>query len=577
MNGYHNSTYAFTTILIVFLLGVSVGSLLYARLSARITNLRSLGLLQLGIAGYVWVSFYLIGIMPGLLRRITQVVGTGSWASALTTIVVSSTIVVFVPTVFMGMTFPMGTALSSTRGGVVGAVTGRAYAALTLGNIVGSLVTGFVLIRFVGLRNAFAVAVALNLIVGFALLSFRPGRPGSRARIALGALAGGLASLLFLGTVKPDVFRSYYDKYVATLNGKIVFYREEVTDNVMVYETQRGQRWIFYSDGRGTAGTPSEPANRRSGHIPMMLHADPRSVLCICFGVGNTLSAIAQYQPDRLVCVELSPGAIASASWFPTNRDVLSTPNLEVVVEDGRNYLLRTDEQFDVIALEPPELHQAAVVNLYTREFYELARAHLREGGILCQWWGTYAPTYEQNMLMRAFVEVFPESSLWQSNYVSLLLVGFKEGASIRPADFLARMERPSVRQDLEGIGVTPTKLLAHHLIGPQSLSALVRDVPPVTDDRTYIDFSVPRSSEAGFGVFMYNTYQAFSMRDNVGMHAQFERMRDLEKGKESPEYLFEFSGSDVDVRFRQELAAAVEDQRDWAVAFIEKMLRTEE
>ncbi len=568
----HNSTYAFTTILVVYLLGVSLGSLLYARMPARHTSLRTLGLLQLGIAGYVWASFYLIGVLPGLLSRITQVLGTGSWLAAMSTILVATSVVVFVPTVLMGMTFPMGTALSSARANVVGSVTGRAYACLTLGNIVGSLVTGFVLIRWAGLRSAFAVAIALNLLCGFALVSFRP---AARGRLFLGGVAGALASLLFLITVKPDIFRSFYEKYVATLGGKILFYREEVTDNVLVYETNRGQRWIFYSDGRGTAGTPTDLANRRSGHIPMMLHPDPKSVLCICFGVGNTLSAMAQYEPERLVIVELSPGAIAAAGYFPTNRNVLSTPNLEVVIEDGRNFLLRTKEKFDVIALEPPELHQAAVVNLYTREFYELAREHLHEGGILCQWWGIYAPTYEQKMLIRAFVDVFPESSLWQSNYASLLLIGFKDGAHIRPEDFLALTSKPQVQADFQHIRTTPIGLLGMHLMGPPSLAEFVRDVPPVTDDRTYIDFSVPRSSEAGFGVFMYNTYQDFRMRDNEGMRKQFEHMLELETNKESAEHLFDFSryGEEERARFLQELAAAIEDQKLKAVASLKMML----
>ena len=333
----HNSTYAFSSILIVFLLGTGLGSLLYASFSQRLTGHRQLGLVQLLLGASVWISIPLTGELPKVLAALTDVTGADSWAAALSTIAVSAMSIVFVPTLLMGMTFPIATALLASSRDEIGEVTGRAYVYLTVGNILGPVLTGFFLIEWVGLRNAFAVGIFCNFLAAFALLLFRR---GLWPRVLAGAFAAG-AIAVFFNTVERDIFRSYYEEFL----DNILFYKEEVTDNVLVYERENGARSIFYSDGRGTAGTGTNFSNRLSGHIPMLLHPNPASVLSICFGVGNTLSALAQWEPDELVCVELSPGALEAAPLFPTNRGVLDTPNLEVHVDDGRNYLLRDRRQ----------------------------------------------------------------------------------------------------------------------------------------------------------------------------------------------------------------------------------------
>ena len=568
----HNSTYAFTTILIIFLLGISLGSLLYSRFASRLTSMRILGLLQLGLAAYVWLSFFLFRKLPALLSWITDPLGTDSWTGAMATIVFATSLVVLIPTVFMGMTFPMATALATPRTSDVSSTTGRAYACLTLGNILGASMTGLLLIGWLGLRNTFAVAISFNLLGGFLLIGYRRGAYG---RQALGLVSAVAVMGLFLASVERDVFRQHYAEYLV----KILFYKEEVTDNVMVHELQDGSREIFYSDGRGTAGTMTDRHNRTYAHIPMLLHQDPQSVLTICFGVGNTLSAFAQYEPERLACVELSPGALEAARFFPTNRNVLQTPNLELHIEDGRNYLLRSNDRFDVIQLEPPELHQAAVVNLYTREFYQLARDRLNPHGIFCQWYSTFLPDYEERMIIRAMSDVFPHTSLWSGgNQTSLVLIGSLDEIRIDPATLQSRASQPAVREDLKGIDEDEWTILAKHLLSPSTIAKYVADVPPVTDDRTYVDFSIPQSPEAGFGVFIYNTFQTFDMW-SAAVRKRFRDNLSLESKRESPSYLIDFSAVLDDERLwiQQRIGQAVELQRARAQAVLEIHLGREQ
>lgn len=549
----HNSTYAFSMILMIFLLGIALGSLLYSHFLARWTSFRMLGLVQLIMGGYVWFSIHLTGNLPPILSGVMNVTGTESWFAALVTMATACGLVVFLPTVMMGISFPMATSLCTRRIDEVGSRIGSVYALNTFGNILGSIVTGFVLIGTVGLRNAFAVAIAANLIGGALLLAYRPRSPG---RLVLGSVSAVALIAVFLWNVEVGIFRSFYEYTFPN----IVFYKEEVTDTVMVIEFDNGHRVIRYSDGRGTAGTASDKLNRMYGHIPMLLHEDPQAVLSICFGVGNTLSAMAQYEPSRLVCVELSPGVLEAGPYFPSNRDVLATPGLEMIIEDGRHYLLTNPEQFDVIQLEPPEIHTAAVVNLYTREFYELVKERLREDGILCQWFNVARmPEREMKMLFRTFLDAFPHASLWTGDGLwDFLLVGSSTPIRRTEQQLAARYNLPRVQLDLSRFGFhSAQSLLSRHVLGPEGLEAYVGDVPAISDDWTYVDFSVPQSVEAGYGLFLPQTFGMFK-----GISAERVRQRyDMLANAESPAYLVDSPGA----AFLEMLAREVDMRRQFA------------
>ena len=292
--------------------------------------------------------------------------------------------------------------------------------------------------------------------------------------------------------------------------GQVVFYREEVTDTVMVTEDERGGRVIRYGDGRGTAGTITRIEDRMYAHIPLLLHPGASSVLQIGYGVGNTLSAVAQHPLERITCVELSPGVIEASPYFAsTNRDVLADPRVRLVIDDGRNFLLSADERWDVIRLDPPELHTRGVVNLYTREFLEMARAHLNEGGIFSIWVNVaMTPIDDLRLLVRTIADVFPHVSVWHTpQFYSWVING---SLVPRPPDvsvIASHFEDDAVRADLASIGIyDPLYFLKYFMFAGAEADAFAGEGPVVTDDRTYLDFSVPRSRESYYGIANMNT-----------------------------------------------------------------------
>jgi hypothetical protein len=201
---------------------------------------------------------------------------------------------------------------------------------------------------------------------------------------------------------------------------------------------------------------------------------------------------------------------VAAAPLFSaTNHDVATSGRARIVVEDGRNYLLATRQRYDVITEEPPLVHTAGVVNLYSRDFYELASRRLGDDGLFAVWLATWElEPLEMRMLVRAFVDVFPYASVWDCTHpYEWVLVGGRKPPRIDLDALAARMAEPALARDLGRIepelgGVrTPADLLSLHLMDRDAMVRFAGDAPAVTDDRSVVDFTSPRRARANFGL----------------------------------------------------------------------------
>ncbi|UCE85477.1 MAG: fused MFS/spermidine synthase [Deltaproteobacteria bacterium] len=500
----HNSTYAYTAMLAMFLLGLGIGSAIAAGPADRLRRpLFALGVVEIGIGATVVGALILYGTFEWLVPATARAMGgLTSWPRVIALIFSQATVTLFATTLLFGATFPIvarGVVESIQR---VGSRIGVAYTLNTLGSIAGALAVGFWVLPALGVRNTFFLLIITNVMLGAALvLAAAPRRAGIAA-----AVASALLVALAFQLVPPRLFEG---KFIERF-GTVVYYREEVTDTVMVTEDERGGRVIRYGDGRGTAGTITYVEDRMYAHLPMLLHPDPRSVLQIGYGVGNTLSAVAQHPVERIDCVELSPGVIEASPFFETtNRDVLADPRVRLVINDGRNFLMAAKDRYDVIRLDPPELHTRGVVNLYTREFYEMARDHLADGGIFSIWVNiAMTPMDDLRMLVRTIADVFPHVSVWHTpQFYSWVING---SLVPRPPDLkliAQRFGQPMIRADLESMHIDdPIYFLKYFMFGGDEVAEFAGRGPLVTDDHTYLDFTVPRSKDSFYGIANMNT-----------------------------------------------------------------------
>jgi spermidine synthase len=513
----YNSTYAFTTMLATFLAGIAIGSAIYTVLLRNTRHpVRLFAILQTLIA----VGFYVASFLfADLMETSASIVGSDtvqSFAQAVTVMFVRAGLILLVPAIFLGATLPLATAICARGLASLGQTVGRVYAVNTFGSILGSLGAGFVLIPTIGMHGTLRLLIATNLVAAIALAA--AATSSNRARI-LATASGVVAAIALTVAIPSDLF----ERTLAYPGETFAYYHEGATDTVAVVDTSIGQRYIMYDDRRGTAGTNSYDVNFFLGHLPMLLHSGtPSEVLHVCFGVGNSLSAVVVYDElDRVDNVELSPHVVDAAPYFWTNNDVINHPKVNTIIDDGRNYLMSTDNIYDVIMLEPPETFTAGVINLYTREFYEDALAHLAPDGLMMQWVPAgEAPLDEERSLFRSFSDVFPHVSAWQQlSSGSVLLIGTREEFTIDYQRLRSRFEQESVLRDMTLSGVRNVDhLLSYLIFDDAGFRAFGADVAPVTDDQTVLDFTMPRYLGSGFGLGSFAQDVTYDGADPIGM-----------------------------------------------------------
>jgi hypothetical protein len=225
------------------------------------------------------------------------------------------------------------------------------------------------------------------------------------------------------------------------------------------------------------------------GHLPAL--ATPRVVraLVICFGTGQTANAVRKHRPDRLDIVDLSSEVFGAARFFPTNEGVLEDPIVTPIVMGGREYLRRSvDARYDLITLEPMAPNFAGTNDLYSREFYQLARSRLTSRGVMAQWLPLHllAPEHVE-AIVGTFLEVFPYTRLWIDPVD-------RTGILVGGAHVWALHESP-IPLELDGAAIE-----AGFLLGPAALH-LMRDPDRiVTDDNQLLSYGVDRLRRHRFG-----------------------------------------------------------------------------
>jgi spermidine synthase len=235
------------------------------------------------------------------------------------------------------------------------------------------------------------------------------------------------------------------------------------------------------------------------GQIGMMLHPDPKDVFVLGLGTGVSAAAVARHPVRSIDIVDIEPSGVAAAALFePQNRKILADPRVRYIAADGRNVLLGRRKTYDVIISDPSDIWVAGVGNLFTKEFYETARARLNPGGVMVQWWHTHALQPEHlKMIVATFRSVFPRASYWRPNFGDVILAGTADAV---PWDF-ERVRRkfetvPGLADDLRAIGIwSPAAFFGPFVLAGDDLDRLLADAPGLhTDDHPIIEFFAPRA-----------------------------------------------------------------------------------
>ncbi|MDY7581131.1 fused MFS/spermidine synthase [Pseudomonas sp. CCI3.1] len=489
-------TYAFAVVLATYLTGLFIGSSLMARRVDRLRDPWGIFALLIAAAGLVaLLEVALLGRWLVLLQTrgetLVLALGTSALVGMSTRFAVAALCIVFIPTLLLGAAFPVALRLC-VGPDRVGRDVGAVVAFNTLGGIVGVALCGFVLIPLLGLVRTLGLLAIIAAGVGF--VAVRQGH-GVKKGHRQGVIALSLAALLVAWLTPVERIA---DLLPGARNAELAFYEEGRGGTVAVVTQGKGERTFhrLYIQGVSNTGDamPSLRYMRIQALLPLLIHnGEPRSAMVIGFGTGITAGALLSYPGlEQRVVAELLPSVVKASSLFKGNFDAAANPGLQVRLRDGRQELLRSDQRYDLITLEPPPPSAAGVVNLYSRDFYQLAAQRLEPLGIVAQW----LPLPTQNIddsrsLVRSFLDVFPYATLWTSEFHEMLLVGSLQPIELDAARINARFEQPGVRSALQDVGVaSAAALLATWVTDRQGLERFAADAPAVTDDQPRIEYA---------------------------------------------------------------------------------------
>ena len=490
-----STTYAFATMLAAFLFGIALGSIILARWVDRIKHpIAIFGIIQLGIGLFALILMPAFEELYGMSSALQSTFGASRFWTFF-----SCFLVMCLPTFLMGASFPLVTKIYTGNARQLGKSIGNVYAVNTVGSILGAFCAGFILIPLLGIRPSIVLTVALNTAIG-CLLVLRSGGQTETAksllqRISIGMpiLNSGLAVILLLTVNQPLFLKSAIFK-TQRPGDTLVDYNEEVDATVTTLKDDEGVYRLYVDTNQAAdASRWDSPSHRVIAHLPLLLHPRPKRALVVGFGMGLTSHSITQHGV-KVDAIELSRGVLSAARQYFThvNENVFDSALFNYKLNDGRNHILMTKTKYDMIStgiIHP--LVSAGSSNIYTEDFYRLCRRILTEDGIMCQWVPLHRlPEAHYKMIVRTFIEVFPETTLWYKYTPDfVILIGTREPLRINYKNFIDRAQIASIREGLAADDLDGMSLLDSFMMGPETVHKYVGVGPIHTDNRPQLEF----------------------------------------------------------------------------------------
>lgn len=409
-----DAVFSFAIVLTAFLTGLALGSGIGSRFLRRHspsvhTFAKAQWLLALCGMGTVFL-FYL---MP--LLSYEDLFGDYALGQAILFEFLLGLLALLPPTMVMGFLFPITVQLvaGGARTGL-GAATGDASAANTLGAICGILAVTFLLVPFIGLQYTVWLLSGGSLLLGLGAVvpAIRSRRAWSWREMRMpGAVA--LCCLVGFAFHPPP----YYLGFRQDPTEQMVFYEEGAETTVAVFHVPEHSYKVSFVDGRIEVPTDavSMRAFRALGHLPALVHPGAERALMLSFGNGIATGSLDTHGIPAIEAVDLSREMMEAAElYWEENYNVSRSPRLELHVEDGRNFLLRTDRRYDIITTDATHPSNTSSWSLFTQEFYAGVAARLQPQGVFFQWLPFHSMQEEDyRKILRTFQSVFPHASLW--------------------------------------------------------------------------------------------------------------------------------------------------------------------
>ncbi len=460
------TVYVFSIILAVFLIGLALGSGLGSYIARGGRARVSLGWCQIGLAAAsAWSAYMIAGGLP--FWPIDPFLAPSPWMTF--QLDMARTLwTILPPAILWGASFPLALAAVAAPGEDPGKLSGEVYAANTLGSIFGALITSLILVPAIGTTSCEVMLILLPALSSLFLLV--PYIKESKSQAVTAVFAVAMVIVLFLAKdVKPipgEVIA--YGRRVATYvnRAQILYTVEGRNSSVAISKWSDGATEV---DVNGHVEATTEPYDmklqRMVGHLPALLHPNPKNVLGIGFGAGVSAGTFTRYPGiEHITVCEIEPVIPPTSTRYfaQADYDVYHNPKTRIVYDDARHYLLTTKDKYDIIASDPLDVFVKGTAAIYSKEYFESVKSHLNPGGKFT----LYVPLYESDERtvrseLATFFEAFPYSTVWANNIdgrgYDMVFMGQVDPLEIDVDAVSARLSRPDhqpVVESLRGIGI---------------------------------------------------------------------------------------------------------------------------
>jgi spermidine synthase len=555
LSGY---TYVFSSVLTIYLLGnvigAGIGSGLVKELKSPAAGF-AVTLCLLGICGIFYLPLLIrwsSDILPRIDREIELAAATIPFSTYMVRPLVQSGFLFLLPSILMGIGFPIG--LQAWAGHVhkVGQTTGTAYGANTIGAVIGGIITGFIFIPLLGFQLTISIlALAGIWTAGMIWMFFAPSKK-TTYRFSILAIAA--LTTLVVVKMPSDLFETVIKSNpMLPRQLKLVTAREGVSTTVSLFRDPLEETLYLYTSGQRVAGDTYfwRSDQKMLGHFGVLLNSGAKSVLSVGFGSGESTACMALHKLERADCVEIAPEIVDLSMRFFRHINLGDRLNEEIgmIYMDAKNYIHLTDVKYDAIvndSIHPK--HFAENSSLYARQYFEDAKKHLNKNGLFISWIPTHnvEPASVLNSIIGTTMEVFPYVTIWYmtpdpAQY--FLVVGSEQPQYFSPGHIEQELSKEGVRESLSEININNSMDVMSCYIGDENdLRRFIHSYTINSDFCPFIEFTTANRPS---GSFMFRQFISSVRSNSVYEHIDWKGFSPEQKRKWLSSYarLHEASG----------------------------------
>ena len=552
----NSSIYSFATVLAMFLVGLAAGAWLVSLFLKYIRQpIITLALFYICSATYTIFCLYLASEMPWFLLWLTKTLsGQPNFFVAILSRVIVVGVNVLIPAVVFGSVLPILFKAATIKTPEESAQkTAWIYSWNTIGAVLGSLACGFLAIPMFsqitpsGLQSTLLLAVAAQVLLAYLLSLWwvRKYMDDRETRL----ITGGIASIILLAIVADicffppswdkaamaagatffdheDVAKLDHDSFLYSVGSvpqreglgtrvasPLLFYRDGLNSTVTVGIDPKRNVTFLKNNGKVEAAVPTDPKMPSEGSdlqtqvmlalLPMLLHAEPsKNVFVVGYGSGTTSGAVLSFpKVEKVTIAEIEQAVIDADKYFNAvnGKALQKTDRVKLIINDARYVLAYDKSRYDVIISQPADPWVAGASELFTVEFWQLAKDRLAKDGIFSQWIQLYSITPEHfAVLCKTFQSVFPNCYLFHAKGAGeVILLGYAN--DVVSNSIVGKSIPPEVVSYLDSLQVESFNLSEDLKLGPKGVKALWKELadnaPLNTDDNLLIEYGAGKGA----------------------------------------------------------------------------------